>query len=315
MPREGIPVYVMTGFLGSGKSTLLGRWLKEAPFSNAALIVNEIGEVGLDHVLLGFAGDTSTLLADACVCCTGLPALNEALEQLFWARLHRDITRFEMVVIETTGLADPGPLVASLSLNALVKERYRIAGTFTTIAAHHAVETLARFSEARAQLQGADVVIITHTDLVDAQELDAAESALREYYPSSRILHSANASARLEDALTLLARPDTRADLAITDAPFSRLRAHDALTRFVAIDDAPDLDALRARLHELITQYGESLIRLKGRVRLNDWDVIVQFGPGDKSAQIIDAPAPMPAVKSGLTLIIKSAQEKMRQTV
>jgi G3E family GTPase len=317
MFREGIPVYVVAGFLGSGKSTLLGRWLKEAPFSNAALIVNEIGEVGLDHAVLGFAGDASTLLADACVCCTGLPALNEALEQLFWARLHRSIAKFDRVVIETTGLADPGPLVASLQLNALVKERYRIAGTFTTIAAHHAVDTLARFNEARAQLQGADVAIITHTDLVDAQELEAAESALREYYPGTRILHSANASARLADALALLAQPDTRTDLAINDAPFSRLRAHDAVARFIAIDDMPDIDALRTRVHELATQHGDSLIRLKGRVRLDDRDAIVQFGPGDKAAQIVDAPTRMPAVKSGLTLIIQAAQSTpatMRRT-
>ena len=323
MHREGIPVYVLTGFLGSGKSTLLGRWLKDAPFSNAALIVNEIGEVGLDHSLLGFAGDASTLLADACVCCSGLPALNEALEELFWARLHRSIARFEAVVIETTGLADPGPLVASMRLNALVKERYRVAGTFTTIAAHRAVDTLASFDEARAQLQGADVAILTHTDLADAQELEAAEAALRDYCPGSRVLHSANGSARLQDALALLARPgttdtadttDPRADRSVNEAPFSRLRAHDAQTRFIAIDDRPDLDALHTRLHDLTTQHGASLLRLKGRVTLKDRDVIVQFARGDKRAQIVDAPTSGPAVKSGLTLIVRPAQKTPRQT-
>lgn len=307
MYRERIPVYVMTGFLGSGKSTLLAQWLKEAPFSNAALIVNEIGEIGLDHATLGFSGDVSTLLADACVCCNGLPALHEALEQLFWARLHRGIARFGMVVIETTGLADPGPLVASLNLNALVKERYRIAGTFTTIAAHHAVDTLARFNEARAQLRGADVAIITHTDLANPQQLDAAESALRDYYPGSHILHSANASARLPDALALLSRPGIRTARATSDAPFSRLRRHRAVTRFVAIDDAPDLGEFRTRLHELTAQYGESLLRLKGRVRLKGQDVIVQFVSGDRLAQITGAPPHMPEVKSGLTLIVQPA--------
>lgn len=309
MHRERIPIYVMTGFLGSGKSALLARWMKEIPFSNAALIVNEIGEVGLNHATLGFAGNTPTLLAEACVCCNGLPALNEALETLFWARLHRSIPRFGMVVIETTGLADPGPLIASLTLNSLVKERYCIAGTFTTIAAHHAANKLARFDEARAQLRGADVVILTHTDLADRLEVDATESLIAEYCAASHILHSANGSLRLHDALALISRPVKRAERnAVPDVPFSRLtRTHGAITRFVAMDDVPDSSALRARLHELTSQYGESLLRVKGCVRLRNGrsTVIVQFVLGDRFAQITEATSSMAGVKTGLTLIVK----------
>jgi G3E family GTPase len=309
MHRERIPIYVMTGFLGSGKSTLLARWMKEVPFSNAALIVNEIGEVGIDHATLGFAGDTSTLLADACVCCNGLPALNEALETLFWARLHRSIPRFGMVVIETTGLADPGPLIASLTLNSLVKERYRIAGTFATIAAHHAANKVARFGEVRAQLGTADVVILTHTDLADRLEVDAAESLIADYYAGSHILHSANGNLRLHDALSLLSLPVKRAErTAVPCVPFSRLpRTHGAIARFVAMDEVPDSSALRARLHELTSQHGESLLRLKGCVRLRNGrsPVLVQFVLGDRFAQISEATSSMAGVKGGLTLIVK----------
>ncbi|BBU33045.1 cobalamin biosynthesis protein CobW (plasmid) [Burkholderia sp. THE68] len=300
MHRERIPVYVVTGFLGSGKSTLLARWLKEAPFSNAALIVNEIGEVGIDHATLGFSGDASMLLADACVCCSGLPALNEALEQLFWARLHRSVARFEMVVIETTGLADPGPLVASLSLNAFVKERYRIAGTFTTIAAPNALDTLASFPEARAQLDSADAVIVTKTDLVDAQTLVAVDTQLS----IERVGHSAHASFGLQDALALLARPAQRIERAFT-RPFSRPRSHDATTHFIAIDEAADIDALNAHVQSLIDRYGESLLRLKGLVRLKGREsiAVVQFARGDPRARITEGPAS--AVRSGLTLIVR----------
>ncbi|BAN27281.1 CobW family GTP-binding protein [Caballeronia insecticola] len=307
MVRERIPVYVVTGFLGSGKSTLLSRWLKEAPFCNAALIVNEIGEVGIDHATLGFSGDASMLLADACVCCSGLPALNEALEQLFWARLHRSVARFEMVVIETTGLADPGPLVAALSLNAFVKERYRIAGTFTTIAANNAIDTLARESVARAQLQGADAVIVTKTDLVDAEELVLAEAKLRDAYPGARIAHSAHASFGLHDALALLAQPAPRAESTFA-LPFSRLRAHDAVTHFLAIDEASDIDTLHTHVLDIQKQYGESLLRLKGLVRMKDRDsiAIVQFARGDARAQITYASMKADEVKSGLTLIVKA---------
>ncbi|SAL26806.1 cobalamin synthesis protein P47K [Caballeronia arvi] len=302
MHRERIPVYVVTGFLGSGKSTLLARWLKEAPFSNAALIVNEIGEVGIDHATLGFSGDTSMLLADACVCCSGLPALNEALEQLFWARLHRSIERFEMVVIETTGLADPRPLVASLSLNSLVKERYRIAGTFTAIAANTALDTLSRFPEARAQLSGADAVIVTKTDLVGAQERAAVEDHIA--CSGTRIAHSANASFALEDALSLLAQPAPRVERTVAP-PFSRLRSHDAMTRFIAIEDAPDIDALHAQVIELKERYGDSLLRLKGLVRLKDCFALVQLARGDARAQITRTSTIPNDVKSGLTLIVK----------
>jgi G3E family GTPase len=299
----------MTGFLGSGKSTLLARWIKEMPFSDAAVIVNEIGEVGLDHTTLGWAGDTSTLLADACVCCSGLPALNEAVETLFWARLHRSIPRFGMVVIETTGLADPGPLIASLNLNSLVKERYRIAGTFTTVAAHLAANMLARFDEARAQLQNADVVILTHTDIANRPEVEAAESLVGDYCAGSHILRSANGNLRLRDALTVLARPVKRAErVVVHDVPFSRLtRPHGAITRFVALDDVPDSSALRARLRDLTSQYGDSLLRLKGCVHLKNGrsPVIVQFVLGDRFAQIAEATSAMARVKSGLTLIVK----------
>jgi G3E family GTPase len=300
MHRERIPVYVMTGFLGSGKSTLLSRWLKESPFSNAALIINEIGEVGIDHATLGFSGDTSMLLADACVCCSGLPALNEALEQLFWARLHRSIARFEMVVIETTGLADPGPLVASLSLNALVKERYRIAGTFTTIAANTALDTLARFAEARAQLRHADAVIVTKTDLAGPQALDEVEAQLR----GARIAYSSNASLALKDALALLSQP-ARAIESRVVPPFSRALSHDAMTRFISIEEATDIDTLHARVIELKARYGDSLLRLKGFVKLSDSFAVVQFARGDTRAQITRTSTNPNDVKSGLTLIVK----------
>jgi G3E family GTPase len=302
MHRERIPVYVLTGFLGSGKSTLLARWLKEAPFCDAALIVNEIGEVGIDHATLGFSGDASMLLADACVCCSGLPALNEALEHLFWARLHRSIARFEMVVIETTGLADPGPLVAALSLHPFVKERYRIAGTFTTIAAPNASDTLERFVEARAQVSGADAVIVTKADLVDAHELPGVMAR----FPGQRIAHSSRASFALHDALALLSAPAPRVQRAAA-LPFSRLRSHDAVTRFIAIDEADDIDALHARVLELKERYGESLLRLKGLVRLKDQEslAVVQFARGDARAQIAAAVMKTNDIRSGLTLIVR----------
>ena len=95
-----IPVYLLTGYLGSGKTTLLASWLKESELAKTALIVNEAGEVGLDQHFLRGAVESFALLTDACVCCTGLPGLEQALTDLFWSRLHRRIDAFNAVFIE-----------------------------------------------------------------------------------------------------------------------------------------------------------------------------------------------------------------------
>ena len=109
-----IPVYLLTGYLGSGKTSLLKAWLGQDAFKDAALVINELGEVGLDNQLLSGATESAALVASACVCCTGLPGLAEALEDLFWARLERRMPRFPNLVIETTGLAEPGPVAEAL---------------------------------------------------------------------------------------------------------------------------------------------------------------------------------------------------------
>ena len=144
---------------------------------------------------------------------------------------------------------------------------------------------------------------MTKTDLVGAQELAAVEARLS----GARIAHSAHASLALRDALALLAEPAPSAERAIAppSPPFSRPRSHDAITRFIAIEATSDIDALHARVSELKARYGDSLLRLKGIVRLKDCVAVVQFARGDAHAQITAAPTDMSDVKSGLTLIVK----------
>lgn len=322
-----IPVYLVTGFLGSGKTTLLARWLKEPLFADAALIVNEIGEVGIDHATLGYAGESSLLLADACVCCSGLPALHEALEELFWARLHRRMARFGSVVIETTGLADPVPLLDSLKQNAFVRQRYRVVGVFTTLGATDARETIVECREARAQLRRADLIVVTKVDRVTPEELAAIDTTLRRAFPATRITHSAHASLSAVDACaTLQATVSTETDeIAMRWMPGVRsfsgaglmLRrkmsasAHDAVTRFLAIDEAPELDDLRVRIDGLIEQNRASLLRLKGFVRLSDRTlVIAQFARGDTHVDLrhadMSATRAAANMASGVTLILQT---------
>lgn len=174
-----IPVYLLTGYLGSGKTSLLKAWLAQLALKDAALVINELGEVGLDNQILSAASESAALVANACVCCTGLPGLAEALEDLFWARLERRIPRFPHLVIETTGLAEPGPVVQALNESDLLRERYRIAGVITCLSAATADAVLGQHAEARAQLAGADVLVITKTDLVEAGALERLQQRLQ----------------------------------------------------------------------------------------------------------------------------------------
>jgi G3E family GTPase len=174
-----IPVYLLTGYLGSGKTSLLKAWLAQPALKDAALVINELGEVGLDNQILSAASESSALVANACVCCTGLPGLAEALEDLFWARLERRIPRFPHLVIETTGLAEPGPVVQALNESDLLRERYRIAGVITCLSAATADAVLGQHAEARAQLAGADVLVITKTDLVEAGAVELLQHRLQ----------------------------------------------------------------------------------------------------------------------------------------
>ena len=162
-----IPIVLLTGFLGSGKTTLLSRWLGSPQFSGAMVIVNELGEVGLDHALLERASDAPLLLENGCACCAASDDLLATVERLFWDRLHRKIPRFNWLLIETTGIADPGPIVELLKGHQLITERFRVAGVVTAFDALRGAERLKDFPECRRQLELASVVVITKTDLCE----------------------------------------------------------------------------------------------------------------------------------------------------
>ncbi|HEY8580453.1 MAG TPA: GTP-binding protein, partial [Beijerinckiaceae bacterium] len=118
-PRTRVPVLLLTGFLGSGKTSLLARWLRAPEFAGAMVIVNELGEVGLDDRLVATSSDAPLLLDNGCACCTANEDLVATLEKLFWDRLQRVIPKFDWVLIETTGIADPAPILASLEAHDL----------------------------------------------------------------------------------------------------------------------------------------------------------------------------------------------------
>src|SRR4051812_43146570 len=146
------PVTVLTGFLGSGKTTLLERLLREPRWRDSAVIVNEWGEVGLDHALVREASDNVVLLPSGCLCCRVAGDLVRTLRELHVARHEGRVPPFRRVVVETSGLANPGPILATLIEMPVVAARYALAGIVTTVDAEHGEQQLEQHGEARRQV-------------------------------------------------------------------------------------------------------------------------------------------------------------------
>lgn len=214
--RPRLPVLLLTGALGSGKTTLLRHWLAQPTLAGAAVVLNEAGAVALDAGRAGTLRDAAAQGAAPCLCCEGLPGLAEALEQLFWDRLHRRVARFNRVVIETAGGADPAPVAQALRAHPLLAERYRLEGVVAVLCAEPAVPAMS------AQVRGADVLILSHADRRSPAQQAGLRAAVLGLNPGAACFES---SARAPCAPgpvldRLAARPPLLAGLPDEDAPF-----------------------------------------------------------------------------------------------
>jgi G3E family GTPase len=185
------PVTILTGFLGSGKTTLLNRALRDPSMANTAVVINEFGEVGLDHMLAAQSDDTIMVLENGCLCCTVFGDLVTTLNNLYHAREAGEIPRFDHVVIETSGLADPSPLIQAFLSDPVLAGLYRIGSVVATVDAVNGPGTLDNHVESVRQVALADHILLTKLDLVDpaqAQETEASLIArLRRLNPAAKI--------------------------------------------------------------------------------------------------------------------------------
>jgi G3E family GTPase len=184
---ERIPVSVITGFLGSGKTTLLKHLLPQPAMADTAVIINEFGDVGLDHLLVENSSDDTVVLSSGCLCCTIRGDLVDTLRSLFLRRRKGSIPQFKRVVIETTGLADPAPVLHTLMQDPLVSECYRLDGVITTVDAVNGMDQLDRQMESVKQAAVADRLLLTKSDLANAPKVDALEERLRKLNPAAPI--------------------------------------------------------------------------------------------------------------------------------
>jgi G3E family GTPase len=180
-----IPVAVLTGFLGSGKTSVLNRLVRHPGMANALVVINEFGDIGLDHELVERSAGDVVLLQSGCLCCTLRSDLSDTLCSAFQKAERGDIVRFDRVVIETTGLAEPEPIMQALIADPSVASRFELGTLLATVDALHGGASLARHVEAVKQVAVADRVLITKVDLATSADLETIEVRVRALNPSA----------------------------------------------------------------------------------------------------------------------------------
>lgn len=296
------PVVVLTGFLGSGKTTLLARFLRHPSTSNTAVIVNELGEVGLDHLLVHSPVDETILLDNGCLCCTLRGDLSATLQELVARRVTGDIPPFERVVVETTGTADPVPMVQTLVEDEDVKPFFRLDGVVGVVDALNGERQLDRHFQSVKQVALADRVLLTKPDLVNETTLERLTERVGVLNPGVAV--DVVKHGELDPARLLGNGPGSVADRGTDVEAWLGASACDAIARARSAssgcDHGPDDgnhahhhhgDAIRTfsirraiRVHpaglklwlDLLSVYqGPSLLRVKGILNVEDRPVLV----------------------------------------
>ncbi|MDB5888370.1 MAG: cobalamin synthesis protein [Rhodocyclales bacterium] len=185
-----IPVVLLTGFLGSGKTSLLASVLREPHMAGCAVLINEVGEIGLDHLLVQQLSEDISLLESGCLCCSVRGDLARSLRDLFKRRLSREIKALDRVVIETSGLADPAPVIHTLMRDFFLAERFRLEGVVATVDVRNVHWQLGQHAEAVKQVAMADRIVLTKCDLADSLQIAEARERVAALNPTAQLWRS-----------------------------------------------------------------------------------------------------------------------------
>jgi G3E family GTPase len=284
--RALTPVNVLTGFLGSGKTTLLQRLLGAPQLSRTAVLINEFGEIGLDHLLVQRVDEAVVLLESGCICCTIRGDLNGALRGLLEQSDRGEIPAFDRVVIETTGLADPGPILYTLLNEPVLQHHFRLGNVITTVDAVNAELHLSRNPEGIKQVAAADRLLVTKTDLAAPDQVAAVRQALAQVNPSAQVRDALEEPLDV-DALLDVRPPQRTEHTGAGFAPLLReeasrdtlraLRRHsENVSSFSLVLDQPlDWTAFGVWLSLLLNRHGDDVLRVKGILQVQGSDAPV----------------------------------------
>lgn len=202
--NQRIPLYLLTGFLGAGKTTLLNQLVQLPEFARTLVIINEYGATPLDHKLVTRSHEEQIVeLSSGCICCTIRGDLAKTLADAAWRFSRNNQRMFDRVIIETTGLADPAPVLRTVIETPKLFDLYRLQGTVTLVDAVNGATTLTTHAEARRQVGVADLLLVSKTELSDPQQLLALEQQVRRLNPTAPIVHRTLDAVDLSQILTL----------------------------------------------------------------------------------------------------------------
>ncbi|MDN3627140.1 CobW family GTP-binding protein [Methylobacterium isbiliense] len=264
-----MPLFVLTGFLGSGKTTLLGRILRADDGMRTGVLINEFGQAGLDHRIVAHVAEASAVVANGCLCCSVRPELSRALLDLLRRALAGEMPRFGRLVLETSGLSDPAPIINTIQTHPVLKEYFRVAGVITTVDAVNGLASSDDHAEFAKQVAVADLVLVTKTDLASPAVVVSLVERIR----------TINALAPVRDARA----PELDPSSLLQEQGTSRVSAvssdaaspHAVRTFSISLDERLDWSTFVTWLSLLLNRHGRAILRFKGMLNLGAEDAPV----------------------------------------
>jgi G3E family GTPase len=294
--RKKILVTILTGFLGSGKTTLLSHLIKDSRMKRTAVVINEFGEIGLDHMLVEKADENTYVMDGGCICCTIRSGLGETLDDLFKKQVEGLLPEFDRVIVETTGLADPIPILRAFLTDEEILRNYQLQGVMTTVDANHGLEQLERHAECVKQVAVADRLVITKTDIANNKQTNNLLSRLQEINSGAITLNVYENP----NALTVLLE-DKNYETQFTNLDVNRWgnslniqelskkeesrhdhsehEIHKGIHTFCIVREKPlKWSNVVSFLEDIANRYSEELLRIKGIINVEESDspVVIQ---------------------------------------